>query len=380
MPSLDLQPSPATARGNDDAFRLARFALAAGLLLALYASLRPFGWHSAGTHPLSFLSRPWPLSFSDWDVFLNVNGYVALGACAVIALAPRITGPLALLLGVAGLSLFSLSMEALQTYLPNRSPSIVDLATNAGGALFGGIAGLALVPALSPGGALHGLRQKLFVPGVRADLGLLLLILWFIALLAPRTLLYANGDVRLLLEVQPDPAYSEQLLLLVEAVCAVVNLVALALLVRVIAANRACARWLFVLLVAAACVVRSTAFGLFWTSHAALYWLTPGAILGLALGVPAGLAVMPMPQRPSAAVAAVLLIVSTLIINLAPPNAYLYLKARPTRQHELAPLSMLSRTTAMIWPFSAVAFLGWRWARDAGDRDRRTPAHKGRPG
>jgi hypothetical protein len=115
---------------------------------------------------------------------------------------------------------------------------------------------------------------------------------------------------------------------------------------------------------------------LFWTSHAAFYWLTPGAMLGLALGVPAGLAVMPMPQRPSAAIAAVLLVLSTLIINVAPPNPYLYLKARPTRQHELAPLSTLSRTTAMIWPFSAVAFLGWRWARDGGGRERRAAARK----
>ncbi|MBC7781734.1 MAG: hypothetical protein H7125_16695, partial [Proteobacteria bacterium] len=67
-------------------------------------------------------------------------------------------------------------------------------------------------------------------------------------------------------------------------------------------------------------------------------------------------AVVELPARAAALGAAALLVGSTVLVNLSPPNPYLWTKPRPTRQHELAPLSMATRTAAMLWPLAAIGF------------------------
>lgn len=351
-------------------FPVARYALALGIAGALYASLRPFtGWRAA-QGPLHFLLVPWPVHVTTWDTVLNLVAYAALGLCAVPALAPRLRGPAALLAATAGLTLLSLGMEALQSYLPGRTSSAIDVATNAAGAFAGGLAALALIPHFAPGGSLDGWRRKSLVAGLAGDAGLVLLGAWFVALLAPRTLLYGNGDMRLLFGVVPDASYPEALLILVESVGAVANLVALGLIARVMTVDVIYARRLFLALFVASIVVRSAAFGLFWTAQAAFNWLTSGALARLGVGLPAALVAIVLPRRAAAAAAGALLILATSMVNVAPPNPHLWLKPRPTRQSELAPLSVMSRTTAMIWPLAAIAFVGWRWHAERRARPR----------
>jgi hypothetical protein len=96
----------------------------------------------------------------------------------------------------------------------------------------------------------------------------------------------------------------------------------------------------------------------FWTAANAFLWVTPGAILGLVAGTALSLVLIGMHERAAGSIAALLLVVTTATVNLAPPNPYLWIQPRPTRQAGLAPLSMTTRTTAMLWPFAALAFAG----------------------
>ncbi|MES8130708.1 VanZ family protein, partial [Cutibacterium acnes] len=107
-------------------------------VLVVYASLFPFeGWRSQGVAPWAFLLAPWPRYWSGFDILANLLGYAPLGALLTVALTRTGWPRLAPVLGVAVPTLLSLTMEALQTYLPQRVPSQLDALLNAAGALLG---------------------------------------------------------------------------------------------------------------------------------------------------------------------------------------------------------------------------------------------------
>ncbi|MGT2434374.1 VanZ family protein [Cupriavidus basilensis] len=107
-------------------------------MLVVYASLYPFaGWTDTGVSPFAFLSAPLPRYDTGFDLLTNVWGYMPLGMLTVLALHPRITGWRAVLVSLLAGLLLSGAMEAIQTYLPTRVSSNVDLATNSAGRLAG---------------------------------------------------------------------------------------------------------------------------------------------------------------------------------------------------------------------------------------------------
>ena len=347
---------------GSEGFPIARYALAIGLLLAIYASLRPFsGWHDPGVGAFAFLSRWADLDFRNrWDVFLNAAAYSALGCVAVLAVAPRLRGAGALAACTALLGLFSVSMEALQTFLPSRSASINDVITNIAGALAGGVTGVLSVPWFRAEGGAHGLRRRLFASGPIGDVGLVLIALWLIGLLAPRIVLFGMGDMRLLLDVKATAASPPETFIAIEAFVSAANLIAVALLVRIAAARDARPAALVLIVVSLSLLARTFGFGLFWTVANAFNWVTAGAVIGVLVGVPLALLSLQLPRRAAPVLAVALLAVTTATINLSPPNPYIWAKPRPTRQSELAPLSVVTRVAAMAWPLAACGFLLWR--------------------
>ncbi|RAA76159.1 teicoplanin resistance protein VanZ, partial [Burkholderia multivorans] len=126
------------APGTHRASSLARQAFAAYAALVVYASLYPFeGWVSFGIGPFDYLFAPMQRYVTAFDVVTNVLGYMPFGALAVLALHPRHRGIAATLIAGALGVLLSGAMEALQTYLPTRVASNLDLGANALGALLG---------------------------------------------------------------------------------------------------------------------------------------------------------------------------------------------------------------------------------------------------
>ena len=152
---------------------LARLLLLVTLALIVYASLYPLaGWRQHGGSPFEFLAMPWPRYTQWFDVVANVAGYALLGLLAVLALRPRLRGAGAVLAASALGAGLSLLMEAVQSYLPARFPSSLDLLCNAAGACAGALAGLRAAPWEQP---LREWRVRALLPGAQADAGLALL-------------------------------------------------------------------------------------------------------------------------------------------------------------------------------------------------------------
>ncbi len=150
---------------------LARGACAVYALLLLYSGLAPWrGWRDLGVAPLAYLTAPVPRYLTTFDLIVNVLGYLPLGALVVLALHPRVRGVVAVLLAVAAGALISGAIEALQTYLPSRVPSNIDLATNSLGALAGGLLAAPFASSLIDRGRLADLRLRWFErrPGHRS--------------------------------------------------------------------------------------------------------------------------------------------------------------------------------------------------------------------
>ncbi len=345
----------------------ARYLLVVLLGLMTYASLRPFtGWQIPRNGWLALLDQP--MGFLHWDVILNVLGYVPLGFLAVLALASsRRSLLITFVAAIIGCIGFSFCVEVLQSALPARTSSLADVVTNSTGTVIGALIATVLTPWLLSSGGLVGLRQRHLAPGWQGDLGLALIGFWALALFAPRTLLFGNGDARLLFSIPAQEGYSQQVFSGFEALISSMSLLAFALLLRLtFSSGRWAIRGLLLLAIAASLAVRTTGFGLFWTMSNAFNWVTQGAVIGLVVGTLLALALVDLPARAAAITAAMLLIASTLIVNLSPPNPYLWTKARPTRQTELAPVSMVTRTAAMLWPLAAVGFALGVAARSGG--------------
>ena len=161
---------------------LTRYLFIAYALLVIYASLHPFsGWRDRGLPPLGFVTAPFPRPILAFDVVANIIGYVPLGFLAVLAAYPGLRGRYAFAFSLVCSALLSFMLEALQVYLPTRTSSNLDLLANAAGGALGALLALAATLPLMDSGALQHVRNRLFLPGGRIDLGLVLLGLWLFA-------------------------------------------------------------------------------------------------------------------------------------------------------------------------------------------------------
>lgn len=144
---------------------MARAALAAYLLLIVYASWFPFsGWRGSGMEPWAFLNLTPPRYWTGFDVAVNVVGYIPLGMLIVPSLYPRLRGAWAVLLTTLLGMLMSGTMEAVQTYLPSRVPSNLDFLTNSIGCCIGAFIGAAGARSYINQSRLLQLRQRWFAP------------------------------------------------------------------------------------------------------------------------------------------------------------------------------------------------------------------------
>jgi len=340
---------------------LARFLLVLYVLLTVYASLYPWtGWRAPAGSTLDFLFAPWPRWVTRFDVAVNVLGYVPYGLLCALAVYPALGRVGAALLALATGGALSLGMESAQAWLPARVASNLDLLANACGAAAGGFAGAWLAPWLLDTGPLRRLRASLVAPGTAADVGLALLGLWLFAQLNPATLAFGAGDLRDYVADTVGQVHGATLFVAIEAATAAANLVAVALLASaVLRPDLAPARLRLALvaLLAAALAVKTLAAAILMKAEHVLAWLTPGAQLGLAAGLAAALAALALPRVARLALAAVLLMAATVLVNLAPPNPYLADTLRVWSQGHFLHFNGLTRLVSSAWPFAALAWL-----------------------
>jgi VanZ family protein len=363
---LRREPTSAAA-GDVQAAPLARTLFAVYVALITYASLYPLeGWQHLGLAPFDYLLAPWPRYVSLFDVTLNVLGYAPYGFLFVASVYPRFSGRGAPLTAVASAALLSIALEAAQSYLPSRFASNVDVLCNVAGAAIGALAGRRLAPWLLHHGPFRRLRAAAFRPGPGVDIGLVLLGLWLFTQLNTVTLLFGAGDLRELVLVPAGRARAPEFFVSIEAITATANLVVIALLLSALMAERRAVRPLFLGLVGSALVLKTAAFALI-TRIESFAWLTPGAQEGLIAGVLVALVAVSLPRTAGLALAAVLTMAATVLVNLAPPNPYFTSMVRLWHQGQFLNINGVTRVVSGLWPFLALGYLIYLASRRGGD-------------
>ena len=362
-PTRTITADSTEARGAAGASSLARIAFALYVLLVCYASLYPLeGWRDHGLSPFAYLASPWPRYVTAFDLAANVLGYLPYGFLCVLALHPRLRGLPALVAAIASAAVLSLALEAAQSYLPARVATNMDVLCNVAGGAIGAALGVAAVPSFL-GGPLERLRARAFYAGAEIDAGLALLALWLFTQLNPATLLFAAGDLRDLLASGAGRARAPEFFIAIEGFTAAANLVSVGLLLSALVRPGQSVRAMFGALVAAALAVKVAAFAIIMQAENVFVWLTPGAQIGLAAGVLVALAAIALPRVARLALAAVLIMAATVLVNLAPPNAYLAATLKLWQQGHFLNFNGLTRLVSALWAFVALGYLMFLAAR-----------------
>lgn len=336
--------------------RLPRYLTTAYLALIVYASLHPFsGWRAPGISPFIFLEAAWPRYWTVFDLAINVATYVPFGFLLTQSLGRRpgnlLTSLTAFLLGAT----LSFVIESVQTYLPSRVPSNVDLLCNSVGAGLG--AALSLRYGKRFFARIARVQHYLLAPIPHIEYGLVLTALWLLTQLSPETILFGAGDLRHLFDIPPALPYAAPSFFAMETGIIVCNTLAIGLIMSAILARQGPAYrtlpWFF----AAALLIRTLAAAVLVGPQNALAWLTPGAGLGVLVG---GLALflallLPLPLR--IAIAGVSLMAGTVLVNLAPFNPYSVAALAAWRQGHFLNFNGLTRLAASFWPFLALPYL-----------------------
>jgi len=350
---------------------LARYLFLAYMLLVVYATLYPFsGWRDSGISAFAYLAASRPRYISGFDLAANVFGYVPYGWLAVLALHPGVRGQAAFFAALASGTALALLLEATQTFLPTRFASNVDVLCNLAGAALGALLGTRSIGWLLGQGPLLRWRARDVLPGARADAGLVLLALWLATQLNPASLLFGAGDLRDLFRQPAGAAYEADVFVAIEALTAACNLVAVGLTASAILAPGAPLLRALVGLVGLGLLVKAGAFAILRQAEDALLWLTPGAMIGLAVGLPALLAAAILPRVVRLALAAVLLMGATVLVNLAPANPYFASALAVWTQGHFLNFNGLTRLLSSLWPFAALMYLMLLAARQGEDGGR----------
>jgi len=356
---------------------LSRQALAVYTMLIVYGSLYPFtGWRTLGIGPFAYLTDPLPQYLTAFDVVTNVLGYMPFGALAVLALYPRWRGTLAAGVAFIGGAMLSGSMEAVQTYLPTRVASNLDLAANALGALLGAALTAPATSMLLDRGLLRRMRFMWFERDAAYMIGLS--ALWPFAAMYPAPFLFAVGDLPRVLWSSIDPVMQDTLLAWTPAAWNVaawpahlgaklpdgawqtlitsLNLFAALVLATLPMRTRAPRVRLLLGLVIATLGAKAGATFLQSRSGLTFNWATDGAIAGIACGTLAGLLSLRCSRAWRATLAGLALIVALVLVNLLPVNPYFDIVLADWRQGRYLHFNGLSQWLAWVWPYAA---LGW---------------------
>lgn len=338
--------------------------------LIVYASLYPFSeWRYQGIMPWAYLGSPLPKYWTGFDVTSNVLGYMPLGF--LLALGALRTGRGQHAVGLATLAgcILSLTMEALQSYLPARVPSNVDFGLNGLGTWLGAM----IAWALEKMGGIDRwsrVRARWFVADARG--GLVLLALWPVALLFPAAVPFGLGQVleRLdatLADALADTPFLDWLPVMdielqplvpgVELVCVVLGVMIPCLLGFCIIRSLA-RRILFLLLVFVLGIGFSAlSAALSYGPEHAWAWLSLPVKAGLATALALGVLSLWVPRRLSAALLLLALGVHLSLLNQAPTSPYFAQTLSAWEQGRFIRFHGLAQWLGWLWPYAALVYV-----------------------
>lgn len=375
MPNPNLTAADRQQRGAE-ASTTARVGLFFYLVLVIYASCYPWaGWRSTGLAPWSYLLDGLPRYWTMFDLIANIVGYVPLGALIAFALYPRVAGTLAVLCTVVSGVLLAVLLECIQSYLPSRVPSILDLMTNTIGVAVGAIAGQRLSAPVLKQSRLRALKSQWF--GARSSAGLIVVTLWPLAQIYPQPYLFGHGlwlptlsgmlsdwfdvpiDIGRLL--WRDISLNIEHFLLAEVVVTALGMTAAVLMLLCQSRRQAPRLLLGIGLLLAATMTKALAHAVLFSPSDAFAWLTPSAVSGLLVGAVmlAGLSFAPAAAQRRAAIVA--LLVCLLLLNILPSNPYFLSTLSEWVQGKFLNFNGAAQFLSLFWP----AFALWALLRPA---------------
>ena len=364
----------ALQRGDNDRGEPAKtvaWPLALALItLVVYASLYPFTeWRDQGISPFRFLTAPLPKYWTGFDVAINVAGYAPLGF--LLALAGLRNRRVAWAVSVAVLSaaLLSLCMETLQSYLPSRVPSKVDLMLN----MLGGWAGACTAWALEKLGVLERwsrFRERWFAVDARGALALL--ALWPVALLFPAPVPLGLGQVfeRLesaLAEALADtpflawlPVRDIELQPLVpgaELICVALGALIPCLLGYCVVRTVWQRAVFSILMLGMGIAVSALSAALSYGPEHAWAWLDLPVRVGLGLAAALAVLLLPIRRRGAAAFALLALSIQLGLLNKAPAGAYFAQTLQTWEQGRFIRFHGVVQWLGWLWPYAALLYV-----------------------
>ena len=353
------------------------------ICLIVYASLYPFAdWRDQGISPFTFLSAPWPQYLVGFDVAVNVLGYAPLGF--LLALVFLRSGRIAWVLtaAVLGGALLSLGMETLQSYLPSRIPSNVDLALNTLGTWLGACAAWALEK-MGVISRWARFRARWFALDARGALALL--ALWPVALLFPAPVPMGLGQVfeRLetaLADALTDTPFIDWLPLReielqplvpgIELLCVALGALVPCLLGYCVIRTAGQRALFCVVMFSAGMGVSALSAALSYGPEHAWAWLDAPVRVGLALAAVLALLMLPLRRRGAAAFALLALSIQLALLNQAPASAYFAQTLQTWEQGRFIRFHGLAQWLGWLWPYAALLYLLARLSgrEEAGDK------------
>lgn len=354
---------------------IARSAWTIYALLLLYSGLTPWsGWRDLGIDAFAYLTAPLPHYMTAFDLAVNIGAYLPLGVLGVLALHPQVRGARAVALVTIAAALLSGAIEALQTYLPTRVSSNVDLLTNTIGALAGAALTAPLSASLIDRGRLLEWRRRWFERDATAVL--MALALWPAAQIYPEPMLFGNGNLREMLEPLVSAlggrwlqfsaeSFGPAEYVLVEAFVIAAAILATGLALSSILRRDAPRYRLLFILIAAALLTKSVANAVQFGPERGLAWMTPGAFGGLSIAALSLAAATGGSRRWQAMVAWIAVVALLVAVNATPDNPYHLAQLQQWRQGRLLNFNALAHWLSALWPlFLAGAMLARRSARN----------------
>jgi VanZ family protein len=340
---------------NTKPFFLARLMLILYLCLVAYASLTPFNFSIISHLKIwSWLLAPTPRYIPIFDVLSNVIGYLPFGFLMVVSLFPKFLKwqafIITLFLGMA----FSGVLESLQTYLPTRIPSLIDLYSNALGVLIGALFALPMSPQWLSGNQAERVRESIF--GNQQGF-FLLMILCPLAQIYPQNAWLGMGDLGML-ETRISPYWtmpldhaSQEILITLLATFCIGTLFLLGIKKK--ASPMKLVAGLFIFMVGLKLIISQFQFG---QIGASTWWGT-----SVFIGLVAGFLLIYLAQflsKQKLRILSLLALLSLIVlVNVLPYNPYFHSLLEQLPQGKLTHINGLFAWISIIWPFLAIFVL-----------------------
>ncbi len=342
----------------------------ATICVIVYASLYPFAdWRNQGISPFGYLAEPLPKYWTWFDVGANVLGYAPLGFFLALASLRGARKLWPFTVAVLGAMALSVAMETLQTYLPSRIPSNLDLALNAAGALLGAC-GAWLLQKTGVMDRWSAFRQRWFASDARGALALLLL--WPLALLFPPAVPMGLGQVfeRLeaalagTLEGTPFlawlPVREMELQPLVpgsELLCVALGALIPCLLGYCVIRTAAQRATFAAAMLLAGLGMSGLSAALSYGPEHAWAWLDAPVRVGMVLAAILCVVLLPLRRRGAAAFALLALCAHLALLNQSSTSAYFAQTLQTWEQGRFIRFHGVAQWLGWLWPYAALAYL-----------------------